>query len=1655
MAGKLGPSLSVTALLGLLTGCAVAADITHAERIAPAHHRALQTDSNLLFVDPFEETPSELQSFDGVAVTLEAGIPYELFFEVQDSNGASGFELTFAGELTGEWTVDIFNFDVATEGTYETNIGALGGLTGITTLSFATGSPTSYVFDDGVDPPEVLVRVSGGDGAVGALDYAAVAAVGGSPGPSPTASSEPVDPAAPVAPVAPVAPAPVPQPVATPAGGSFCDFIEADLGGSLFDYQTSCLPLAVIEGSPISNSGRSIAFSSTETGEAQYTLYFSAPDATSLTGDFTIVVTAQLGNGDGSHWDLAIKGDDGGWETKGNLSGVTTGKWTSLEFAFTSANPEEYVDEGVNAAGNPFREFQVRIATDPTVTSGVEVMYVDQIVVFTGSLVAPTPTPVVGATPTPTPVLVATPTPTPVPQAIPTPPVPAGAAFVLKLSGGEITETQMGGGPIAEADSGDVPSNPDTSIGFAATAAQPADYEIYFKSPSTTITGDIDVTFTAQLGNGAVASDWKVEIYNRASATAVGPFEPLGEDNTLAGVTEGAWNSVTKTLSSPTPMNYLEDSSNEILIRLFTDVVGVQILFVDQLVVSVGGSGTATPSPMIPATPAPSSAPVVGGPPAPPTAPVIPPTPAPSTAPVIPPTPPPSTAPVIPPTPAPSTAPVIPPTPAPSTAPAIPPIPVLSTAPVIPPTPATSTAPAIPPSPAPSTAPVIPPTPAPSTAPVIPPSPAPSTAPVIQPSPAPSTAPVIPPTPAPSTAPAIPPSSAPSIAPVITPTPAPSTAPAIPPSPAPSTAPVIPPTPAPSTAPAIPPSPAPSTAPVIPPTPTPSNAPSPAPIPPAPTTAPTFAPVDSGVVQVDLVPCILAAGTPERDVASVASAYLFTEFFKGFWTATQRVQTGIGASTEFDLVDADDPSRGLCNVVFVGVVPTAAQKQQLQDYSRSFKVRIVYFDIADTILDPEVVTRLGMASLFSQQWSLDGPDRVRLADGTTGSIVPVGLTTNPKINNIFNRPVEQNTTLPDGVTIKAVYTDASGTVLTGAGGSSVGIAEYIGADGLEELHCFLGLGWFDTGSWAWGHYIAEWGTKGIFQGERRFYLGAVVDDLFLSTNEWVYDPANDFFGEAFRLTGADLQKYQTSEARFNSQYGASIKTEHAFNGLGILDVVYAGVESPWRSWVGTNADIGLLTKGDPPTGNGVEQITYPDWLSWTFNPAPDEPGMADDIAAGLFGRDDLLARVQADLDAFYWQSHTFSHLSRDNLGLNDCRAEDAGNTQMAILLGLYDSNNYCWRSMTSPGITGLFNPFCLQAGDENLMKCYPGDNTYTLANRNPTTVSLINEDNQFHSLTTNVGTNGYAGMQIVPRFATNVYYNCVTGKCLVDENEKIRRDVCECTNLDPASARAGCSATLCMDGNIESFNNIAEIEDPSNPRPLDTLFRTEAGVTTRYLLTGRRDKYMFHQANVISTTWTSDENDPMYVNPRPTNNPSLLEYWYVRVLAELATYLNTDVFPVQTLKFDDLCHNFYQHEGLDATGAVITVAKDATGDITTITLSGAPNSGAPIPLTVPSSLSTSISAVIGASNLSPQNMETYGSDVTYTLATGTLDTGDLSKPALSELYQIPQATGSATTTTNEALEAQVPALLENAEEVVAENDQVQGEQGFAGPALGG
>lgn len=52
---------------------------------------------------------------------------------------------------------------------------------------------------------------------------------------------------------------------------------------------------------------------------------------------------------------------------------------------------------------------------------------------------------------------------------------------------------------------------------------------------------------------------------------------------------------------------------------------------------------------------------------------------------------------------------------------------------------------------------------------------------------------------------------------------------------------------------------------------------------------------------------------------------------------TQNLQAPPG-----DVLDlTNDVSHGKCNVIFVGIIPTAAQKLQLESYSRRFKVRCI------------------------------------------------------------------------------------------------------------------------------------------------------------------------------------------------------------------------------------------------------------------------------------------------------------------------------------------------------------------------------------------------------------------------------------------------------------------------------------------------------------------------------------------------------------------------------------------------------------------------------------------------------------------------------------------------------------------------------------------
>jgi hypothetical protein len=67
-----------------------------------------------------------------------------------------------------------------------------------------------------------------------------------------------------------------------------------------------------------------------------------------------------------------------------------------------------------------------------------------------------------------------------------------------------------------------------------------------------------------------------------------------------------------------------------------------------------------------------------------------------------------------------------------------------------------------------------------------------------------------------------------------------------------------------------------------------------------------------------------------------------------------------------------------------------------------------------------------------------------------------------------------------------------------------------------------------------------------------------------------------------------------------------------------------------------------------------------------------------------------------------------------------------------------------------PAITGLHNGDALRAWSDRGITNVVGDNTRPV---------LLNPVNEYWPLITTVAANGFAGMQITPRWATNIYYN--------------------------------------------------------------------------------------------------------------------------------------------------------------------------------------------------------------------------------------------------------------------------------------------------------
>jgi hypothetical protein len=121
-------------------------------------------------------------------------------------------------------------------------------------------------------------------------------------------------------------------------------------------------------------------------------------------------------------------------------------------------------------------------------------------------------------------------------------------------------------------------------------------------------------------------------------------------------------------------------------------------------------------------------------------------------------------------------------------------------------------------------------------------------------------------------------------------------------------------------------------------------------------------------------------------------------------------------------------------------------------------------------------------------------------------------------------------------------------------------------------------------------------------------------------------------------------------------------------------------------------------------------------------------------------------------DAFAHISHTFTHEDEDNATYFDVYQEISWNQAWLTQVGIAAASKFS-TGLIPPAISGLHNGDALRAWSDRGITNVVGDNTRPV---------LLNPVNEYWPLITTVAANGFAGMQITPRWATNIYYNVRT-----------------------------------------------------------------------------------------------------------------------------------------------------------------------------------------------------------------------------------------------------------------------------------------------------
>ncbi|KAG0154299.1 hypothetical protein PDIDSM_1679 [Penicillium digitatum] len=474
-------------------------------------------------------------------------------------------------------------------------------------------------------------------------------------------------------------------------------------------------------------------------------------------------------------------------------------------------------------------------------------------------------------------------------------------------------------------------------------------------------------------------------------------------------------------------------------------------------------------------------------------------------------------------------------------------------------------------------------------------------------------------------------------------------------------------------------------------------------------------------------------------------------------------------------------------------------------------------------------------------------------------------------------------------------------------------------DGRQQMAFFVSFDtvWSSTSSYL-QHAWITWITHGLYAGYRRVNLNTQIDDMFLETE--LYSPA----GKNFRIRAQDLSKIAswTDEINAKMPAGSSYFVEIGHNGNGNIENSSDTSDAGWDT---CGAAIEYESPADTPLewikplGTGTDLWpAVPTTYDWT---------------ATCTAMDELLAwwTTESNLNKFGHISHTFTHEEQDNATYSDVYKEISFNQAWLAAVGIDKATKFTSNGIIPPAITGLHNGDALRAWWENGITNCVGDNTRP---------ALLNKENSMWPLFTTVAAHGFDGMQVNPRWASRIYYNCDTPDCTVAE-------------WIATSAGSG------------TFQDLLAIEK---------------GETMRHLFGLFHDGYMFHQANLRNI-----DVEPITING-VSEKYSIMQAW---VETQVQEFVRLAEWPIITLTHQEMSASFLARYNRDKCGYSLSYAT-SNKKITAVTVSATGNTCTdPIPVTfpvAPTSTQGFATEQFGADPLTVW-VKLAGSPVTFTLST--------------------------------------------------------------------